>query len=63
MAGKAMAYVDFSAYLASKNLDMADYDALKVAWEVQDAEGNKVTDYAAEGTPTYGKLHMYHLVN
>ena len=57
MAGKAMAYVDFSAYLASKNLDMADYDALKVAWEVQDAEGNKVTDYAAaEGTPTYGKI-------
>ena len=57
MAGKAMAYVDFSAYLASKNLDMADYDALKVAWEVQDADGKKVEDYAgAEGAPTYGKI-------
>lgn len=57
MAGKAMTYVDFSKYLASKNLDMADYDALKVTWEVQDADGKKVEDYAgAEGTPTYGKI-------
>lgn len=57
MAGKAMIYVDFSAYLASKNLDMADYDALEVTWEVQDADGKKVEDYAgAEGTPTYGKI-------
>lgn len=57
MAGKAMTYVDFSAYLASKNLDMADYDALEVTWEVQDADGKKVEDYAgAEGAPTYGKI-------
>ena len=57
MAGKAMTYVDFSAYLASKNLDMADYDALEVTWEVYDADGKKVEDYAgAEGTPTYGKI-------
>ena len=57
MAGKAMTYVDFSAYLATKNLDMADYDALEVTWEVQDADGKKVEDYAgAEGTPTYGKI-------
>lgn len=57
MAGKAMTYVDFSAYLASKNLDMADYDAYEVTWEVQDADGKKVEDYAgAEGTPTYGKI-------
>lgn len=57
MAGKAMTYVDFSAYLASKNLDMADYDALEVTWEVWDADGKKVEDYAgAEGTPTYGKI-------
>lgn len=57
MAGKAMTYVDFSAYLASKNLDMADYDELQVAWEVQDADGKKVEDYAgAEGAPTDGKI-------
>lgn len=57
MAGKAMTYVDFSAYLASKNLDMADYDELQVAWEVQDADGKKVEDYAgAEGAPTNGKI-------
>lgn len=57
MAGKAMTYVDFSAYLASKNLAMADYDELQVAWEVQDADGKKVEDYAgAEGAPTYGKI-------
>ena len=57
MDGKGMAYVDFSAYLASKNLDLADYDALNVTWEVQDSEGNKVTDYSgAEGAPEYGKI-------
>lgn len=57
MAGKAMTYVDFSAYLASKNLVMADYDELQVAWEVQDADGKKVEDYAgAEGAPTFGKI-------
>lgn len=57
MNGKGMVYVDFSAQLASKNLDMADYDALNVTWEVQDSEGNKVTDYAdAEGKPSYGKI-------
>lgn len=30
---------------------------MNVTWEVQDSEGNKVTDYAgAEGAPTYGKI-------
>ena len=38
-------------------MELAYYDEIKVTWEVQDAEGNKVTDYAsAEGTPTYGKI-------
>ncbi len=55
--GGSMAYVDFSKYLANKNLDPADFTELQVAWEVQDSEGNKVTDYAgAEGAPTYGKI-------
>lgn len=44
-AGKGMTYVDFSAYLASKNLDVADYDALKVTWEVQDTDGKAITAY------------------
>ena len=57
MAGKAMAFVDFAQYLADNNLDLSNYDALNVTWEVQDADGNKVTDYAgAEGAPTYGKI-------
>ena len=56
-AGKYMTFVDFSQYLADNNLDLSNYDALNVTWEVQDAAGNKVTDYAgAEGTPTYGKI-------
>ena len=57
MAGKAMTYVDFSKYLADNNLDLADFTALQIAWEVQDADGKKVEDYAgAEGAPTYGKI-------
>ena len=57
MNGKAMAYVNFSKYLADNNLDLADFTALQVDWEVQDTDGSKVTDYAAaEGTPTYGKI-------
>lgn len=56
-AGKSMTYVDFSAYLASKKLDPADFTELQVDWEVQDSEGNKVTDYAGnEKAPTYGKI-------
>ena len=56
-AGKYMTFVDFSQYLADNNLDLADYKSVDVTWEVQDAAGNKVTDYAgAEGTPTYGKI-------
>ena len=57
MAGKAMTYVDFSKYLTDNNLDLADFTALQIAWEVQDADGKKVEDYAgAEGAPTYGKI-------
>lgn len=57
MAGGSMTFVDFSKYLADNNLDLADYKSLDVTWEVQDADGNKVTDYAgAVGTPTYGKI-------
>lgn len=57
MAGKAMAYVDFSKYLTDNNLDLADFTALQIAWEVQDADGKKVEDYAgAEGALTYGKI-------
>lgn len=57
MAGKSMTFVDFSKYLADNNLDLADYKSVDVTWEVQDADGKKVTDYAgAEGTPTYGKV-------
>ena len=57
MNGKGMAYVNFSKYLADNNLDLADFTALQVVWEVQDSEGNKVTDYAgAEGAPEYGKI-------
>lgn len=55
--GRGMTYVDFSAYLASKNLDLTDFTALQVVWEVQDSDGKKVEDYAgAEGAPTHGKI-------
>ncbi len=57
MAGKAMAFVDFSKYLEDNKLDLSNYDELQVKWEVQDADGTKVTDYGeAEGKPTYGKI-------
>lgn len=56
-SGKSLIYVSFEQYLRKKRLELAYYDEIKVTWEVQDAEGNKVTDYAsAEGTPTYGKI-------
>ena len=56
-SGKSMIYVSFEQYLRKKRLDLAYYDEIKVSWEVQDAEGNKVTDYAdAKGAPTYGKI-------
>ena len=50
-AGTNMTFVDFAQYLADNNLDLADYDALNVTWEVQDADGNPVTTY--EGNEEY----------
>lgn len=56
-AGASMTFVDFSAYLADKNLDLSNYNEIQVAWEVQDADGNVVTDYAGnEKAPEYGKI-------
>lgn len=51
MAGKSMTFVDFAQYLADNNLDLSNYDALNVTWEVQDADGNPVTTY--EGNEEY----------
>lgn len=63
-AGAYMTFVDFSAYLAGKNLDLSNYNEIQVAWEVQDADGKVVTDYAGnEKAPTYGKIAYVPVAN
>lgn len=53
----SMTFVNFADYLAENGLDLADYDELRVTWNVCGADGSAVTDYgAAEGAPTYGKI-------
>lgn len=56
-AGASMTYVDMAEYLANNDLDLSNYTSLDVTWEVRDADGNKVTDYAGdEKAPGYGKI-------
>lgn len=63
-AGASMVFVDFSAYLATKNLDLSNYDAIETVWEVQDADGKVVTDYAGnEKAPGYGKIAYVPVAN
>lgn len=63
-AGASMVFVDFSAYLATKNLDLSNYNAIETVWEVQDADGKVVTDYAGnEKAPGYGKIAYVPVAN
>ena len=63
-AGASMIFVDFSAYLATKNLDLSNYNAIETVWEVQDADGKVVTDYAGnEKAPGYGKIAYVPVAN
>lgn len=56
-AGASMTYVDMAEYLANNDLDLSKYTSLDVTWEVRDAEGNKVTDYADDANkPGYGHI-------
>ena len=56
-AGASMTYVDMAEYLANNDLDLSNYTSLDVTWEVRDADGNKVTDYAGDANaPTYGHI-------
>ena len=52
-----MTYVDMAEYIADNDLDLSKYTSLDVTWEVRDAEGNKVTDYADDANkPSYGHI-------
>lgn len=52
-----MLFVNFSAYLEANQLELANYTEIQVTWEVQDGEGNAITEWGEEeNIPQYGKI-------
>ena len=54
--GANQCYVDFSAYLADKGLELADFDSIAVSWEVRDSTDKKITAFPEDSTPSFGKI-------
>lgn len=57
--GISMLFVDFSQYLTANKLDLADYDSLKVTYQLKNSDGTDAT--AADAT--YGKLAIADAAN
>ena len=53
--GASMIYVNLSAYISAKNLDLASYKSLDVTYEVRDADGKAIADWPAGFEPGWGK--------
>ncbi len=49
-----MCYVDFSAYLTANSIDLADYDSLKVTYQLKESDGSD----ASVADATYGKVAL-----
>lgn len=53
-AGGNMLYVNFADYLTANSLDLANYDSLKVTYQLKDADGSDAEESIAE----YGKVAL-----
>ena len=53
--GASMIYVNLSAYISAKNLDLASYKSLDVTYEVRDADGKAIADWPDGFEPGWGK--------
>lgn len=52
-----MFLIKFASYMTSKALDISDYSAVSVEWEVQ-KDGQKITDFGDDPVPEWGKVAL-----
>ena len=54
MTGGSMLYVDMSEYLATNDLDLSDYDQIKVTYQLKNQDGSDASEYTT--APSWGNF-------
>ena len=56
MTGGSMLYVDMSEYLATNDLDLSDYDQIKVTFQMKNQDGSDASEYTT--APSWGNFAL-----
>ena len=56
MTGGSMLYVDMSEYLATNDLDLSDYDKIKVTYQLKNQDGSDASEYTT--APSWGNFAL-----
>ena len=56
MTGGSMFYVDMSEYLATNDLDLSDYDQIKVTYQLKNQDGSDASEYTT--APSWGNFAL-----
>ena len=56
MTGGSMLYVDMSEYLATNDLDLSDYDQIKVTYQLKNQDGSDACEYTT--APSWGNFAL-----
>ena len=56
MTGGSMLYVDMSEYLATNDLDLSDYDQIKVTYQLKNQDGSDASEYTT--APSWGNFAL-----
>ena len=56
MTGGIMLYVDMSEYLATNDLDLSDYDQIKVTYQLKNQDGSDASEYTT--APSWGNFAL-----
>ena len=56
MTGGSMLYVDMSEYLATNDLDLSDYDQIKVTYQLKNQDGSNASEYTT--APSWGNFAL-----
>ncbi len=56
VTGGSMLYVDMSEYLATNDLDLSDYDQIKVTYQLKNQDGSDASEYTT--APSWGNFAL-----
>ena len=56
MTGGSMLYVDMSEYLATNDLELSDYDQIKVTYQLKNQDGSDASEYTT--APSWGNFAL-----